>query len=305
MEGETAELEVFQLPRDRKLRRKRQILQVRKNRSFLDKSKGGERLQFPRGSRAKTEEIQVPKVCLNDLFDREGIKKIDLLALDIEGHELEALAGLDLERFSPELIVAETGFDFKGELTKYLTKHGYQKIQRYEPFDEINTYYCRKQEPVDADGDGIPDSEDNCPNHANGPNRGTCTQFDGVNWIVSTKQFCTVDADCDPGELCEKIQADNYPLSGNGIGDACDCESDFLCDGDVDSDDMTAFLDDFGREPSYRRCGHPTWGACDGDFNCDVDVDSDDVEKFLEDFGREASFRPCPPCDGSAWCAYP
>ena len=98
--------------------------------------------------RAKTEEIQVPKVCLNDLFDREGIKKIDLLALDIEGHELKALKGLDLQRFSPELIVAETGFDFKGELTKYLIKHGYQKIQRYEPFDEINTYYSRKQEPV-------------------------------------------------------------------------------------------------------------------------------------------------------------
>ena len=104
--------------------------------------------QFPMGSRAKAEEIQVPKVCLNDLFDREGIKKIDLLALDIEGHELKALEGLDLERFSPELIVVETGFDFKGKLTKYLKKHGYQKIQRYEPFDEINTYYSRKQEPV-------------------------------------------------------------------------------------------------------------------------------------------------------------
>lgn len=104
--------------------------------------------QFPVDRRAKTEEIQVPKVCLNDLFDREGIKKIELLALDIEGHELKALEGLDLERFSPELIVAETGFDFKGKLTKYLKKHGYQKIQRYEPFDEVNTYYSRKQEPV-------------------------------------------------------------------------------------------------------------------------------------------------------------
>jgi hypothetical protein len=157
----------------------------------------------------------------------------------------------------------------------------------------------------DSDDDGVQDAEDNCPNHANGPNRGTCTQFDGVNWIVSTKQFCTVDADCDPGEICEKIQADNYPPSGNGIGDACDCESDFLCDGDVDSDDVTAFLDDFGREPSYRRCGHPTWGVCDGDFNCDVDVDADDVTKFIEDFGREASFKPCPPCTSGAWCSYP
>ncbi len=102
---------------------------------------------FPNVRRAKTEEIQVPKVCLNDLFDREGIKKIDLLALDIEGHELSALAGLDFERFSPELIVAES-YGFEDELTEYLNKHGYQKIKRYEPFDEGNTYYRRKQEPV-------------------------------------------------------------------------------------------------------------------------------------------------------------
>ncbi len=101
----------------------------------------------PRG-RAKTEEIQVKKIALTDLFDREGIKKIDLLSLDIEGHELKALKGLDLERFSPELIVTETGFDLKGELPKYLNQHGYQQIQRYVPMDEVNSYYCRKQEPV-------------------------------------------------------------------------------------------------------------------------------------------------------------
>lgn len=99
------------------------------------------------GGGVKTEEIQVPKVCLNDLFDREGIKKIDLLSIDIEGHELEALLGLDLERFSPELIVAES-FKVEDEVTKYLNKYGYQKIQRYAPFDKFNTYYCRKQEPV-------------------------------------------------------------------------------------------------------------------------------------------------------------
>jgi FkbM family methyltransferase len=99
----------------------------------------------PRG-KAKTEEIQVQKISLTDLFDREGIKKIDLLALDIEGHELSALAGLDLERFSPELIVAEA-YGFEDELTEYLNKHGYQKI-KHEPFDKGNTYYRRKQEPV-------------------------------------------------------------------------------------------------------------------------------------------------------------
>ena len=122
---------------------------------------------------------------------------------------------------------------------------------------------------------------------------------------MSTKQFCTVNADCDPGEICVMAQDDHYPPGGNGIGDACDCEADFTCDGDVDADDVTAFLADFGREPSFRACGSPTWGSCDGDFDCDVDVDADDVTKFIEDFGREASFKPCPPCTSGPWCSYP
>ena len=50
----------------------------------------------------------------------------------------------------------------------------------------------------DADTDGIPDHEDNCP----------------------------LDYNTD--------QEDTYPPGGNGIGDACDCESDLDCDGDVD-----------------------------------------------------------------------
>ncbi|MCK5011772.1 MAG: sulfatase-like hydrolase/transferase, partial [Deltaproteobacteria bacterium] len=49
----------------------------------------------------------------------------------------------------------------------------------------------------DIDKDGIPDNDDNCPYVFN-PN-----------------------------------QKDTYPPGGNGIGDACDCEGDFNCDGNV------------------------------------------------------------------------
>jgi hypothetical protein len=157
--------------------------------------------------------------------------------------------------------------------------------------------------PVDTDGDGIDDSNDNCPNHPNGPSQGTCTATVGVNLIVSTGQYCTTDADCDPGEFCEKVQADNYPPGGNSIGDACDCEANFDCDTDVDATDVTAFLFHFGRSIFFNPCtnGNP----CDGDFLCDVDVDADDVTKFLEDFGRSAFFLPCPICSGAPWCVYP
>jgi hypothetical protein len=172
----------------------------------------------------------------------------------------------------------------------------------------LKCYQCHTgcaQPPGDADEDGIPDDQDNCPNHPNGPSQGTCTEAVGVNLIVSTGQFCTVDGDCDPGEFCEKTQADTYPPGGNGIGDACECEGNFDCDQDEDVDalDVAAFLADFGRSVFFNPCTNAL--TCDGDFLCDVDVDADDVAKFLEDFGRSPFFQPCPICSGAPWCSYP
>jgi hypothetical protein len=84
------------------------------------------------------EEIKVPMITLDDLLDREGIEKIDLISMDIEGHEPQALAGFDIERFRPELVVVE-GFD--PMVTKYFHDHGYEQIERYTAFDLINRYF--------------------------------------------------------------------------------------------------------------------------------------------------------------------
>lgn len=121
-------------------------------------------------------------------------------------------------------------------------------------------------DPNDTDSDGVPDDEDNCPNTPN-PN-----------------------------------QEDNYPPQGNDIGDACDCEADFLCDGSVDSGDVTLFLIDFGKSEFLNPCTNEI--PCNGDFNCDATVDADDVTKFLEDFGRSEFFNPCPACEVGDWCSY-
>jgi FkbM family methyltransferase len=93
--------------------------------------------------------IEVPMITLNDLLDREGVEKIDLLSMDIEGHEPEALAGFDIGRFQPELIVIEGD---NRAVTKYLNQHGYEQIERYVPFDPINRYFRRKQEAATAGG---------------------------------------------------------------------------------------------------------------------------------------------------------
>jgi len=119
----------------------------------------------------------------------------------------------------------------------------------------------------DRDEDGVLDLEDNCPDAYN-PN-----------------------------------QEDTYPPQKNGIGDACECEADFNCDGNVDTADMTSFLDDFGRSNYFNPCSDNE--PCYGDFDCDVNVDTDDVTLFLEDFGRSQYYNSCPACEAEDWCVYP
>lgn len=92
------------------------------------------------GGTLEVEEISVPSISLNDLLDREGVTKVDLLAMDIEGHELTALHGFDIERFRPDLVVTEGR---RPDVTAYFAAHGYQVIERYLPFDTVNEYYAR------------------------------------------------------------------------------------------------------------------------------------------------------------------
>ena len=119
-------------------------------------------------------------------------------------------------------------------------------------------------DPNDIDGDGVLNAADNCPTTPN------------------------------PDQL------DTFPPQGNSIGDACDCEANFDCDQDVDAEDVTAFLTDFGRSQYYNTCEQEN--PCHGDFSCDGDVDADDVTKFLEDFGRSQYSNPCPACVSGGWC---
>jgi subtilisin len=122
------------------------------------------------------------------------------------------------------------------------------------------------QAPRDSDGDGILNSEDNCPTVHN------------------------------PG------QEDTYPPQGNAIGDACDCEADFDCDGNVDGGDVSTFLIDFGRSQLTSPC--TDGNQCSGDFDCNGSVDAADLNKFLEDFGRSIYYDPCPTCQVGDWCVY-
>ena len=104
-------------------------------------------------------------------------------------------------------------------------------------------------------------------------------------------------------EFSNPDQEDSYPPQGNGIGDACDCEGDFNCDGSVDAIDLSSFLKDLGKRTlSSNPCTNEN--PCNGDLDCDGAVDEGDKALFYADFGRGKNKNPCPVCERSKWCSY-
>ena len=87
---------------------------------------------------------------LTNLLSSEEVAKIDLLALDIEGFEMMALRGFDIERFRPELVIVE-GKD--PAVAAYFDAHGYVMIERYRPFDLVNKYFRRSSNADDNTDD--------------------------------------------------------------------------------------------------------------------------------------------------------
>lgn len=51
--------------------------------------------------------VEVPARTLSDILDEAGVTRIDLMVLDVEGHELDALSGLDFGRHTPKYLLVE------------------------------------------------------------------------------------------------------------------------------------------------------------------------------------------------------
>jgi FkbM family methyltransferase len=51
--------------------------------------------------------VEVPGRTLSGLLDEAGLGRPDLIVLDVEGYELSALRGLELDRHAPDLLVVE------------------------------------------------------------------------------------------------------------------------------------------------------------------------------------------------------
>jgi hypothetical protein len=166
--------------------------------------------------------------------------------------------------------------------------------------DEDNCPDLENPDQIDGDDDGIGDLCDNCPDNAN-PGQENSDQDTMGN-------ACDLDDDNDDlddsMDNCQLVpnpdQEDSWPPEGNGIGDACECESDFDCDGDVDGTDATTFKLYFGRNLLFYPCDEIN--PCRGDFDCDQDCDGTDAVLFKSDFGRSVFYNSCPACTTDDWC---
>jgi FkbM family methyltransferase len=89
------------------------------------------------------EEQQVKKVRLSTLLDSYQISEIDILSLDIEGYEVEAMKGLDLFRHRPKVMVIESDSpQHEAQLDKLILPHGYEKSLKLLG----NLFYVRDKE---------------------------------------------------------------------------------------------------------------------------------------------------------------
>lgn len=115
------------------------------------------------------EEQYVKKARISSLLDACQIDDIDILSLDIEGYEVEALKGLDLSRHRPKVMIIESDdSQHEAQLDALILPHGYTKSVNLD----VNLFYVRDkkmdkalkgrklsfqlthtQHPLDNDGD--------------------------------------------------------------------------------------------------------------------------------------------------------
>ena len=83
----------------------------------------------------------VPTVALSDLLDRESVKTVDFLSMDIELNEPKALQGFDIDRFRPSLVCIEGLLPVRQRILDYFAKHHYVIVGKYIWVDRENLYF--------------------------------------------------------------------------------------------------------------------------------------------------------------------
>jgi hypothetical protein len=69
------------------------------------------------------------------------VTAIDLLSMDIELHEPQALAGFSIEKYTPALVCIEAHYTVRQQILDYFAAHGYTVVGNYLRLDTQNLYF--------------------------------------------------------------------------------------------------------------------------------------------------------------------
>jgi FkbM family methyltransferase len=87
--------------------------------------------------------IKVKTRTLDSMLEETGVSSIDFMSIDVEGHEMSALSGLDLPRWNPRIVLVEDIKDLKDDaVCKHMAKAGYVRFYR----TGANDWYTRRGE---------------------------------------------------------------------------------------------------------------------------------------------------------------
>jgi len=84
---------------------------------------------------------RVKVMTLNAVLQNAGLTQIDFLSLDVEGHEIEVMRGLDFAKYKPDLILVEDG-------VRNLAKHNFLKSCGYKLVKRttLNNWYVPREQ---------------------------------------------------------------------------------------------------------------------------------------------------------------
>lgn len=86
------------------------------------------------------EKISVPAFTLQEILDRHGLKEVDFLSIDTEGHDMQVLIGNNWEIFRPKVVCIEDGNGRK--FNSFFSKINYKKFA----FNGLNSFYIAKEQ---------------------------------------------------------------------------------------------------------------------------------------------------------------
>lgn len=99
--------------------------------SGLQKSIANEKMDLlPKDT--KKQIVSVDTVSVTDVLTKMNIKKVDLLSIDVEGHEMDVLQGIDFKNFDIECLVIENDILPEGDpnIINFIKSKGYKYVAR-------------------------------------------------------------------------------------------------------------------------------------------------------------------------------